>query len=381
MLRHLTFGLLAAFVPSLYAADAGNADEKDLKRVLSDYGADFSMPDTPGLSIVGLSSQNVLRPATPRTLGLAALQGRNDDGTPKQGFAVDVAPTKLLYPTMTKGEYDARLWRRALWNTQASLGVGQPLSDKDKSTRLGLGISSVLWRNATSDPLRDKNHGNCLDDPLHAALPKNPVKITADSTKADKTQPDKTKADKTQNDSPAPSRTLKSCYDDLEERTWNSSAWMVGLAAASVSGRDPTVLPDARPRGYWTSFNYGFEGIEKLQPVLQVTAGYRRLRDEIITDPADKTKFVARDSQLVGAKLYGRSSVANLFIEASRKHSTIDGRATEHANLFVFGAEKKLADNLWLTLAVGTNHGGTTANPTYVSTGLKVGYESTPSIK
>ena len=80
-------------------------------------------------------------------------------------------------------------------------------------------------------------------------------------------------------------------------------------------------------------------------------------------------------------KLYGRTDVANLFIESSRNRSTIVGRETERSNLFVFGAERKITDNVWLTLALGTKRGGTSTNPTYVSTGLKFGYEDAATIK
>jgi hypothetical protein len=153
------------------------------------------------------------------------------------------------------------------------------------------------------------------------------------------------------------------------------------LAAAKASNRDPAVLPDASTRGYWVSFNYGFENLPSLQKALQFTASFRRVKGEIVVDPADKAKFVAQESRLIGLKLYGRTETANLFIESSRKRSTIIGREAERTNLFVLGAERKVTDNVWLTIAMGTRRGGTAANPTYVSTGLKFGYEDTPSIK
>lgn len=365
MSRPMLLCLVACMASSAYAADAPKEDANALKDALKNYSVDLSMPDSPGLSIVGLNSEQVLRPATPRALGMAVLQGRNADGSLKQGLAIDFAPMKLLVPTMTKTEYAGSPWvARPLWNTQISLGVGQPLSDADKSTRIGLGLSSVLWRSEASDPLLDQKHAECLDKVLLSRQPSTMPPL-----------------DGAPPPPPPKALPLKPCYDDLEARTWNSSALMVGLAAAHLSGRDPNVLPDASPRGYWVSYNYGFEGVPSLQPYLQFTASFRSLREEIVADPKDDTKFVEQDSKLVGLKLYGKSAVANLFIEASRKRATIAGRDTEHTDLFVLGAERKLTDNLWLTLSLGKQRGGTDANPVYVSTGLKFGYETEASIK
>jgi hypothetical protein len=388
MLTQTAFLLAAALALPAFAADE-QADEapkkEDLATILKGYSTDLSIPDTPGLAIVGLTSENVIRPNTPRKLGVAILQGRNESGAAKQGFALDFAPLKVFNPGMTKKEYaDSPYVGRPLWNSQISLGVGQPLSDADKSTRIGIGLSSVLWRKESSDPLLNEKHGACLTAALREDLPgefpgldegaAKPAAAAAAASAASAATGGK-QAKK------AVKPTLKSCFADLEKETWNASALMIGVATSKASGRDPAVVPDATPMGYWVSFNYGFESVPSLQKTLQFTGTYRRLQEELVTDPADKTKFVVQNSYLFGAKLYGRNDVANLFIEASRKRSTILGRETERSNLFVFGAERKLSDNLWLTIAMGTKRGGTSTNPTYVSTSLKFGYEDAASIK
>lgn len=381
--------LLAAALalPALAADEPATTDPKkeDLAAVLRGYSTDLSMPDTPGLAIVGLTSENVIRPTTPRKLGMAILQGRNESGTAKQGFALDFAPLKVFNPGMTKKEYaDSPYVGRPLWNSQVSLGAGQPLSEADKSTRIGLGLSSVLWRNASSDPLLNEAHGKCLTAALREVLPEEFPGLGDEAAKPAPAAAAASAASAATGGKQAKKEakpTLKSCYAELERSTWNASALMIGLATSKVSGRDPAVLPDATPKGYWVSFNYGFENMPSLQQTLQFTASYRRFREELVTDPTDKTKFVSQDSNLFGAKLYGRTDVANLFIEASRKRSTSVGRDTERSNLFVFGAERKLSDNVWLTIAMGTKRGGTATNPTYVSTGLKFGYEDATSIK
>lgn len=390
MFRASIFILVSALALPAFAADAAAAPDakaSKLDSILKAYTVDLAVPDSPGLLIVGLSSESVIRPTTPRKLGMAVLQGRNEDGTPKQGFALDFAPAKLFDPGMSKEEYrDSPMVARPLWNSQISVGVGQPLSDTDKSSRIGLGLSTVLWRSEKSDPLRNPEHSACLSKALAADLPDRPdvASISAGSpdpaASAPKAAAAPAKPASAAPDSP-PKTTLKECRDQLAKDTWNPTALMFGWATSRVSGRDPAVLPDGSPKGYWLSFNYGFENIPSLQKFLQFTVSYRRLREEIIADPNDKTKFVSQDSNLVGTKLYGRTDIANLFIEASRKRSTIVGRDSERANLFVFGAERKITDNMWLTLAMGSKRGGTATNPTYVTTGIKFGYEDAASIK
>jgi hypothetical protein len=353
--------------------DASGSNKNGATSVLKSYSTDLSIPDSPGLSIVGLGTDTVIRPSTPRQLGMAIVQGRNESGALKQGFALDMSPLKLFRPEMSRQEYEASPFVvRPLWNSQISFGVGNPLNDSDKSTRYGIGFSSVLWRKESSDPLLNKAHGTCLSRALFSDLPTSMPKLDNAAAK-----PSGGEA----KDERAVTAALKKCYSDLENATWNASAIMFGVARSTVSGRDPTLIPDATTRGYWLSFNYGFESSPSLQQMLQLTASYRRLRDEIVTDPADKSKFAIQDSDLIGAKLYARTDLAHLFIETSRKRTSITGRDTEATRLLVLGAEKKLANNMWLTLAIGTKHGGSSSNPTYVSTGLKFGFDESGLIK
>jgi hypothetical protein len=223
----------------------------------------------------------------------------------------------------------------------------------------------VIWRYGNSDPLLSKTHQKCLSDALTLSLPDKPFPSDADKAASNA----------------AASAKLKSCYSDLADRTWNASSLMLGAATSWISGRDPALLPSARPSGYWASFGYGFESFPNLQKSLQLTATWRKLRQEIVADPDDSTKFVAQDSSLVGVKLYGRWPMAHLFIESSRQRVTIAGRASQRSNLYVIGAEKKVADNLWLTVAIGRKQDGSDQHPSYVSTGLKFGSGTDPLIQ
>lgn len=351
---------------TLAQAPSAQAPKSELKDIVKNYSLDLSIPDSPGLAIVGLSSENVLRPATPRALGLALQQGRDADGKPVQGFALDLAPVKLLVPALSKADYRKSHVARALWRTQLSMGVGQPLSDADKSTRVGLGLSSVLWRSVATDPLLDGQHHECISKALTAALPATMPVVLGPQPAASV---------------PAKAPTLKSCYDGLAERTGNESALVVGLAGARISGDKGAVPVDARPRGAWVSLSYGFDGIESLRKALQFTASYRHMSNDLVADPNDATKFVVQDSRLVGARLYALAEVANTFVEVSEQRSHISGRARERTRRYVLGVERKVSDGVWLALAVGQKSGSTDGNTTTFNTGLKFGFDSQPVIE
>src|SRR5262249_24029007 len=71
---------LLVLAPGVASSQEGSADNcKDPKAadVVKCFSVDLSMPDSPGLMIVGLGSDNVVRPTTPRALGAALTNGIN----------------------------------------------------------------------------------------------------------------------------------------------------------------------------------------------------------------------------------------------------------------------------------------------------------------
>ena len=364
-LTHTMLALALAALPPLARAadDAEKCGEKaQAVDVLSCYSVDLSIPDTPGLAIVGLGSEVALRPTSPRALGMAVQQGLGPDGKPRQGLAFDIAPMKLLSPGLSKEEYKGSRLVRALWNSQLSFGVGKPTSDADKSTHIGLGLSSVVWRAESSDPLLDEKHRSCLGSALQAALPQDfpglgPAKELA-ATEA-----------------------MKVCYAGLADRTWNGSALLVGIAQARITDSEVGAGAHAKPRGIWVSYGFGFEGIPSLQRTLHLTATLRSLRAERVVDPLDAKAFVSQDSRLLGAKLFRRGSFVNAALELSVQRTTISGRASQTLHSRAFGVERKISDNLWLVAAFGSKRGSGEGSQSYVTTGLKFGTATESAIK
>jgi hypothetical protein len=359
-----------AAAAALLACEAGAAEAADpcgsdkASDVLACYSVDLSIPDTPGLAIVGLGAEEVLRPTSPRALGMAIQQGLDANGKPRQGLAFDIAPLKLLRPGLTKQDYrDSRFVLRPLWNSQLSFGVAKPTSDTDTSTRIGLGLSSVLWRNASSDPLLDEKHRDCLATAASSQLPD-----TFPGVGAVQVLPFTDE--------------MKACYAGLASRTWNSSSLLVALAAARISGdAQAGSTPNSRPRGAWVTFSYGFEGIPSLQPTLHFTATFRRLSSERVPDPLDSTSFVEQDSRFLGAKLFRRGDSTNASLEYGVQRASIAGRPRENTRRYAFGVERKISDNLWLVAAVGSRRGGAEGSETFVTSGLKFGTASESAIK
>src|SRR5258708_17355465 len=56
---------------------------------------DFSVPDSPAFTILGVTPQTITRPTTPRGLAASLLNGVDENGNFQAGFALDTAPYML----------------------------------------------------------------------------------------------------------------------------------------------------------------------------------------------------------------------------------------------------------------------------------------------
>jgi hypothetical protein len=345
---------------------AGSPDEEKAAQataLLDCFSVDQSIPDTPGLMIVGLGSEDVVRPASPRALGMALANGVGQDGRPRAGLALDFAPYKLLMPTTSRGDYEASWLTRALWNTQLSLGVGKSTDSNDKSLRVGYGLYSVLWRPAASDPLRDNAHRACLSKALGEALPGQMPALGGKVIDV---------------------AGLDACYAALDQRTWNASALTLALAGSQVSASGQWGnAGDAGPgtRGAWLSLSYGFENFpaSPLRQWAQLVLTWRSMLDERVPDPLDTSATALQSSTLAGLKLRLRASSMHYYVESSRVSARIEGRDDDNWRRLAVGLEYKLGANTWLVVALGGEGGRSAgANQQFVMTGVKFGSSTEP---
>lgn len=342
-----------------HAADPDKCSDVDVANVRKCFAADTAIPDSPGLMIVGLGTEDVLRPTTPRELGAALTNGVDDQGEPVSGFAVDVAPYKLLAPATTQKQYvDSPGLIQPLWNTQFSLGVGKSTDDDDETLRLGYGLSTVLWRYGKSDPVRNKGHQDCLKDALAPPAPG----TASSSTSAD--------------------QRIATCLAKFEKESSSETALTVGYAHSQISEDGDWSGRHSGASGAWASFSYAFDHVDsevknKLRPELLVH--WRDLQDELVADPANAGSFIEQDSSQYGLVLRLHGTRMNFLAEKSWARAKRATQPTDDTEKFAVGIEWKLSENTWLVVAFGGEDGrDDNGDETRVRTGIKFGRVEQP---
>lgn len=362
--RVVVVSVLMLISAGLHAAeDPDKCTDPDAANIRKCFSADTAIPDSPGLMIVGLGTEDVLRPTTPRELGAALTNGVDDQGDPVSGFAVDVAPTKLLAPSITQQQYVASPWLiRPLWNTQLSAAVGKNTDDDDETLRVGYGLSTVLWRYKTSDPVRNEGHQKCLKDALGA-----PPLISGAGEASSTTSPDEN---------------IANCLAKFEKESSSGTALTVGYAGSQISEEGDWSGRHSGASGAWASFSYAFDGLlpketNKLRPELLLH--WRELKDELVADPANVGSFIEQNSSQYGLLLRLHGKRMNFHAEKSWARAKQATQPTDDTEKFAVGIEWKLSENTWLVVAFGGEDGRDGAgDETHIRTGIKFGRVEQP---
>jgi hypothetical protein len=337
---------------------------------------DYSIPESPGFVVLGLTPENVAHPRTLRDFVVSVKNGIDQSGELKAGLALDFNPLQLLERDESLADYldiksilseteANRMPRKGLLNspnhilrnTTFSLATTQGTGDSDKSVNLGVGLHI---------PLIDKSDGR-----EHAA------ECFAESFFAAKIAPGGTVPMLVNQD--AVNKATSKCFSDKTH--WNDTVWTasLGYALTAESGNFSDTVPATR--GLWTSFGYGFDGGPPiLRKNAQLILHAKLLYKERVTDPAVSTSFIDQDSRVLGFAFKMGSPTFNTSLQASfarlkdRTHDTHD--STQRLSV---GVEYRVADNLWLVGSVGGEGGRTNGeNKSFVLGGLKYGSAATP---
>jgi hypothetical protein len=340
------------------AEDPDHCAEPNSANVVKCFAADTAIPDSPGLMIVGLGTDDVLRPTTPKQLGMALTNGFDDQGKPVSGFAVDFAPYKLLAPATTQKKYKDSAWLRPLWNTQFSAGVGKGTDDDDEALKVGYGLSTVLWRSEKSDAVRNTEHQDCLKKAL--APPAIAAAVAASST---------TSADKR----------IANCFSTFDTQYSSGTAFTVGYAGSQISeGGDWSGL-ESGASGSWASFAFAFDelrpkekGPSKFRPELLLH--WRDLHDELVADSQNAGSFIEQNSSQYGLLLRLHGKRMNFHAEKCWARTKRAARPIDDTERFAVGVEWKLSENTWLVMTFGGEDGrDDNGDETRIRTGIKFG--------
>lgn len=133
---------------------------------------DLTVPEAPAFTVLDLTPESVVRPATPREAALALLNGVDRQGNLQTGLAVDTAPYLIARANgqrpMTLAEYQTNYTQRLLARLGASVATVKGTDDADQSVRLSVGFRVVPLD--YGDPRNDTELRECLLKVQKAAI-------------------------------------------------------------------------------------------------------------------------------------------------------------------------------------------------------------------
>jgi hypothetical protein len=352
------------------AAGAGAGDpalqlERTTRR-LKAADVDLGVPESPAFTALGMSPDTVVRPVTVREFATALLNGVDQEGHLQTGAAIDVAPY-LVYAgsRVTLADYRRSPVTRVLSRTQTSFATTKGVTDDDRAVRLAVGVHTTLLD--TEDP-RVQNDAllRCFseievfrpgllpvsDDPAERAVQEAQLLRERERFERDVLRP-----------------AVDACRDDFRRRArWNGTSWVIAAASTWTSptgqGRDL----DGGSAAVWTSLAYGFDSVPGLRDTAQVIAHVRHHADQLALDEDVAGGHERRDQTFAGARLRAGSPSFGLSFEAAYVRTRARGRALDTATRLAFAAERRLTENVWLSVSFGGDAG---ADPV-TSKGLSV---------
>ena len=330
---------------------------------------DFSIPESPGFTILGLTPQEITRPATPREFATAIINSLDRNGNFQSGIAIDTAPFQLLYPNTKRKDYTARsmkgFFTRLAWRTQFSLATTKGTTEDDKSARLGTGLNMTFFD--LGDPSTDEELADCQRKNNRFLIEEAYRALGFTGSNDDRaTQQDDAKATELIKTLITDKylKNFENCADDAEKRNFGKSSFGVGVAASLISKDGDSAKFINNGQGLWASLAYGFEKTslrcteeeiknEERCVTPQLIFHLRRRVKETAPNPLLEGMFTTRDSNLFGMRLRVGVPTWSVNFEGVYRGERYAGRTSSNNIQASVGADYRLAKNLYLNFAIG----------------------------
>lgn len=391
ILRLVTIALLliVSVPPASAASDETAATQGQLPELLSKLATgkpvklvtlDLPLPDSPALTLLGLSAEKVARPGTPRDLATTALNGVDRRGNLQSGLAVDFAPLFLFGGNgITYDEYRDDWATRLLGRTQVSVATAKGSGEADKAVRAAVGVRATLWD--AGDPRLDAGLIGCLDairvtPPKEALLDQQAIDAWIARATAERRP------------------LVEQCHNQSKERRWNASSIAVGVVPewnSPTGGWGAFVSGGA---GVWTSVAIALTRTEQFEtpagtmvpverPVGQIIVQGRYRADELVPDRRQRGAYFDKDSAGVAARLMLGSANRTLVVEGELARDMPEVGAAKSVLELSVGGQMRLAPDVWLSLSVGGHRGGLTneERSTFVMSSFKWALSREPSLR
>jgi hypothetical protein len=305
---------------------------------------DLAVPDSPAFAILGLSPESIVRPSSPRELATTVLNGLDRNGNLQSGLAVDLAPRFLFAGnSLTYAQYSAPKARvtRLSARTQLSFATSKGASDDDKSLRTALGLRTTLWDRG--DPRLDGTLVGCLDtvrvQPPNVALSDTIGQQAFEAAQTKAIQP-----------------LVEGCHQDFKNRRWNASSLAAGIAPSWQSPSGASQDFKYSGAAFWTSLAIELNSARN-HAVGQLIVQGRYRNKELVKAGEDSKELVEQDSTGVGTRLLLGAPSRAAVLEGELIRKSPDGKDADTSFTLSGGGQLKLANDLWLSLAVGGSLG------------------------
>jgi hypothetical protein len=333
---------------------------------------DLTIPESPAFTALGLNPETIVRPARPREFATALLNGVDQQGHLQTGVAFDTVPYLVFGGTgLTLARYRASKVAQVLSRTSVSLATTKGAADDDKSVKIAFGAHAVLFDSEdprlNNDPLLKCFTDIPLFRPTAPLLDRDAVNAERAAFERDVLQP-----------------RAALCREDFRRKArWNGTSWIIAYAATGVSPTGLAADLTGGARTFWTSLSYGFDGVPGLENRAQLVAHARHAADEIVVDKELPGGQEVRDTTIVGAQFRGGSTSFAIAIEAAYWRTTAPGRPDDTATRLAVSAERRLAQDVWLTVSFGGDRGADAATSKGLSvlSALKWGFSKDPALK
>ncbi len=363
-------GASAATIPAspVSAPPESSGTESDS---ITEREVDLAVPESPAFTVLGVNPETVTRPTTPREFATSILNGVDQNGNFQTGLALDFVPFLTFFGDQTSlSSYRTNRMERFLARTQLSFATTKGTTDEDKATRLALGLRLTLWDKG--DPRLDR-----LLDTCYAGAVNDP-RLTSAALRTFPGETDEQRSIREKKRNEVLGEVVKVCNDLGRKRNWNASGWIVGLAPSWISKTGKTSDFSWNGGGFWTSLAYGFDDVSALKSNSQIILHARYRNNEIVPDADNAGQFFSQDSMYLGGRVRiapGEEANSIFSLEGNYIRSRQNKGIYDSSSRYSLGLERKLADNIWFSLALGGQSGRADGNnQAFVLSSFKWGF-------
>jgi hypothetical protein len=269
--------------------------------------------------------------------------------------AIDTVPYLVFAGgRVTLADYRTSTITRLLSRTQTSFATTKGATEDDTSVRLAFGVHATLFD--SEDPrVNNDDLLRCYSDiPVFRT---SQLPVAADPAARAQQEEDLRRArDAFERTTLRPA--VDACRNQFQRQArWNGTSWIVAAATTWVS---PTGLArdlHGGSVGLWTSWAYGFDGVPGLRDTAQFIGHVRHMGHEIVVDKDLPGGQEIRGTTFAGARFRAGTTAFGLSFEAAYVRTSAAGRRSDSAARLALAAERRLAENLWLTVSFGGDSG------------------------